>query len=182
MCLAVFLSGHDSTLPLCLLASALHEAGHLAFIEKFTGAPQVLNLRVGEVGIDTNLEGLNFCQELFIILSGPLVNLLLSALCGAISSFYYQKLIFDFSVCNICLCAFNLLPIMSLDGGQLLYLLLTVKYTERICRRIINILTLIFLVPLATLGFIFLFKSKYNYSLLFISIYFIVLIISKEMR
>jgi len=83
---------------------------------------------------------------------------------------------------NLCVAVFNLLPIKYLDGGQLLILLLRSKLDYRRLDLIINIITFVFLVPVAVVGFVFLFNSRYNYSLLFAVLYLICTLVSKEFK
>ena len=74
---------------------------------------------------------------------------------------------------NLCTGLFNMLPVMSLDGGQLMYVILCGKFSGKSAERIINITALIILFPLTVLGFTVLLNSKYNFSLLFVCIYLI---------
>ena len=48
--------------------------------------------------------------------------------------------------------------------------------------KIVDILTVIFLVPLSVSGFIFIFNSSYNFSLLFAALYLISTLVSKEYK
>ena len=75
-----------------------------------------------------------------------------------------------------------MLPVMSLDGGQLLYLILSRRLSENSAEKVVNIITFIFIFPLAALGFLLLFKSKYNFSLLFVCVYLIFSLIFKKNR
>ncbi len=75
---------------------------------------------------------------------------------------------------------FNLLPLMSLDGGRLLELLLSRRCSARVCRNILRVTTFVFILPLMTGGFYLLFHSRYNYSLLAISMYLTVLMFIKR--
>ena len=77
---------------------------------------------------------------------------------------------------------FNALPVSNLDGGQALYLLLTLKFSDTTANKVIDILTIILIFPTAILGFILLFNSKYNFSLLLISIYLIIALMEKNSK
>lgn len=77
---------------------------------------------------------------------------------------------------------FNLIPVMSLDGGQLLYLLLSRRFDEALAERLVNIVTFLFIFPLAAVGFLLLLKSKYNFSLLFVCIYLVLSLVLKNNR
>ena len=71
---------------------------------------------------------------------------------------------------------------MSLDGGQLMYVILSRKFSEKSAERIINITAVIILFPLTVLGFMVLLNSKYNFSLLFVCTYLIASLLCKNNR
>ena len=87
-----------------------------------------------------------------------------------------------FAYVNLSLCLLNLLPVMSFDGGQLLYILLSRRFTGHTAEKTVNIITFIALFPIAVLGFIILFNSDYNFSLLFVCGYIILSLIFKNNR
>ena len=72
--------------------------------------------------------------------------------------------------------------VMSLDGGQLMYVILCRKFSEKSAERIINITAVIILFPLTVLGFMVLLNSKYNFSLLFVCAYLIASLLCKNNR
>ena len=75
---------------------------------------------------------------------------------------------------------FNLLPVMSLDGGQLLYILLSRRRTPGQAEKIVCRLTFICIFPLAALGFVVLFHSHYNFSLLFVCVYLVFTLLTRQ--
>lgn len=83
---------------------------------------------------------------------------------------------------NLCTGLFNMLPVMSLDGGQLMYVILCRKFSEKSAEKIINITAVIILFPLTVLGFMLLLNSKYNFSLLFVCSYLIASLLCKNNR
>ena len=136
----------------------------------------IKEIAFGIVNIDISGESDNFSKaestdELFILLSGPLINLVLSLVLKLIyfnGGCYIINLI---SYQNLFLGIVNLLPISSLDGGRILYILLSKKLDFILAERILNIISLLFLIPLCILGFLLLIKSKYNFSLLILGCY-----------
>uniref|UniRef100_UPI0002DC4984 site-2 protease family protein n=1 Tax=Ruminococcus bromii TaxID=40518 RepID=UPI0002DC4984 len=86
------------------------------------------------------------------------------------------------AMANLCTGLFNMLPVMSLDGGQLMYVILCRKFSEKSAERIINITAVIILFPLTVLGFMVLLNSKYNFSLLFVCAYLIASLLCKNNR
>lgn len=122
------------------------------------------------------IEKLRFKKELYkdiiIILAGPFFNIIA----------YLVFLLFNLklSYINLYIGLFNLLPAASLDGGQLLYLFLQKRFTAGLSAKIADIITIITAFPICCFGIIILFKSKYNFSLLFIGIYLFLSLFLRE--
>lgn len=183
ICVSLFMSDNGSFLLLmCMFASALHEAGHLIFICRFKGKPQSICIYPSEIAINSNLSDVTNRQDLIITIAGVGVNLFVSAVCIFIYSLFSADFIFNMAICNLFVGLFNLLPIKTFDGGQLIELLFSRFFSTRTTERIINIITVVTVIPLATAGLIILFVSPFNYSMLMLMIYYLALIISKEMR
>ena len=66
---------------------------------------------------------------------------------------------------------FNLLPIESTDGGNILYNILMYKTGEEKAKAALKIMSAVFLFFIYVLGFIILFKTKYNFTLLIVAVY-----------
>ena len=97
------------TLPF-LLAAACHEAGHLAALRLLDIPVEALELRAGGAVIRAALPGGK--REALALAAGPGVNLLLAIL--------FEGPCPLFSLCNLTLACFNLLPFPRRDGGRLL--------------------------------------------------------------
>ncbi|MBR1731857.1 MAG: hypothetical protein IJ725_05440, partial [Ruminococcus sp.] len=121
---------------------------------------------------DNSRHRLDYKGDLFITAAGPAVNILLFLI------FYYINS--QLALVNLFIGAFNLLPAASLDGGQLLYLFLTRRLTGRISAFIIYIITIIVSIPLFIIGILVLFQSRYNFSLLLISLFLILSLFIKD--
>ena len=87
-----------------------------------------------------------------------------------------------FAISNLSVGMFNLLPVLSLDGGQLIFIILRQRVGADKAEKIVDIITFITIFPLAVLGFIVLFESKYNFSLLFVCVYLIVSLLTRGNR
>lgn len=181
--LAMVLScGDNHMIPVCIMCSAIHEVGHLVFISKFSGKPSSVSFYPCEVRIVCDCSENTSFQDIIINISGVFFNFLTGTLFYLLYSITGSKVLFDFFVCSFCIGAFNILPIKGLDGASTLESILLLRSSARIAERIINILTVVFLIPIAVIGFLILFLSKNNYSMLFIAVYFTINILSKEMR
>ena len=149
----------------CVMAVIIHECGHL-FEIKITNSSRQLNTTR---------------QNIFIIFFGPLVNFI----CFILFYLLYlcnSEFLLPIAMANLCTGLFNMLPVMSLDGGQLMYVILCRKFSEKSAERIINITAVIILFPLTVLGFMVLLNSKYNFSLLFVCAYLIASLLCKNNR
>lgn len=109
-------------LRLSLLASFIHETGHIIFYvickSKF---PKVT---VTAFGISLNsTNNLSVKQDLVVTCAGPLFNLLAAILFLLIIQVKASYMLYFFAAVNICIGAYNLLPIGILDGARLLSML-----------------------------------------------------------
>ena len=82
---------------------------------------------------------------------------------------------------NLCIGVFNALPVRYLDGGQILSIILSKQCSYETTERILNITSIVFLVPIAVLGLLFVLQAEFNFSLLFAVLYLVYTIISKEL-
>lgn len=179
---SVIISGKDSLIPVCVISSMIHETAHLYYIIKFSGKPR--SITFGAEGLTIETESFNYTpmQELLITASGVVCNFVLFLIFRIVYICHPAELLYNFSMCNLCLGIFNVLPLRSLDGGQLLLLFLSRKFDLYISEIILNVVSFIVVIPVAVVGFMVLFASRYNYSLLIVAIYLIMVITSKEMR
>lgn len=105
-------------LPWGLLACVVHELGHVAAARCFGGKVEQLSLTA--VGAELSFSyraPLTYGRDSLVALAGPGANLLLGGL------FYWQGRHLP-AVLSLGLGVFNLLPILPLDGGRVLYSLL----------------------------------------------------------
>lgn len=104
-----------------LLACAVHELGHVAAALALGGRAERLSLTI--VGAELSFSfrtPLAYWQDSLVALAGPAANLLLGGLFFVLD----RQLP---AVLSLGIGAFNLLPILPLDGGQVLYGLLAEK-------------------------------------------------------
>ena len=106
-----------------LTAAALHELGHLAALRHY-GVP-IRSLRLTALGAALNapaLAHLSYGRELIVTLAGVTVNLLAGCFLAGVGLWFRWEWAFVFAGAHLLLMAFNLLPIMPLDGARALYL------------------------------------------------------------
>ncbi len=169
----IVLSGINSGYILCLFAVILHELGHLIMMIIFKAEVSGFEISAFNITIVQNSRySLSFGKDILCTLAGPAVNVLLFTVCSGFSR--------DFALVNLYIGAFNLLPASSLDGGQALYLLLCRKLSADRSALVSDVVTIITAALLFFIGIIILLNTKYNFSLLFISLYLILSVFMKK--
>lgn len=171
-----------SSLIWCILAVVIHESGHLFAMLKCGYFPERIKISAFEIKIIDRKRYLRTDkQNIFIIFSGPAVNFI----CFIPFFLIYllgNDYVLPFAASNISVGLFNILPVMSLDGGQLAYIFLRRKIGSVRAERTVDTITFITVFPLAILGFMLLLSSRYNFSLLFVCVYLILSLITRGSR
>jgi stage IV sporulation protein FB len=168
-------------IPIAIFLSVMHEFGHIIAFVLNKKHIRRINFELFSVDIfDENNQNCSYTADVFILLSGSVMNFLISAICFCLSHFF-PNYIFSL-ICreSIFIGIINLLPISSLDGGQLLSIFLEKKFDFETAEKISLGISVLFLFPLSVLGFMILFRSWINASLLILCIYLIFLLIKRE--
>ena len=152
--------------------AALHEAAHLFALLCFKEKPREIN--VGVFGMEIRRAGnvgLSYRREILVSLAGPALNTVLAA------AFILLGRERDIIAVNLSMAALNFLPVTPLDGGRALYFWLCGRMAEEKARKITEGAGIITLFPLSFLGFTVLIRSGYNFTLLAVCVYLILLLI-----
>lgn len=100
----------------CVIASIFHEAGHLLAFLFLGHPPKELHFELSGIRLVPQKKLLSTWEDFLVLISGSLVNIILF--------FISLKSFFIFSFFNLAIAFFNLLPMKSLDGGQILLVFL----------------------------------------------------------
>jgi len=166
----------------CIGAVIIHELGHIVPMCIFGYSPEKIKISMFEISIsDNSRQKRSFWQNFFIILFGPFVNFI-CFISFYLLYLYGKDFYLPIAIANLSVGLFNFMPVLSLDGGQLLYLVLCRKITDTNAERTVDILTVVFIFPMFALGFLLLFNSKYNFSLLFVCVYLVFSLVLKNNR
>lgn len=170
-------------LIICFVSAFLHELGHL-FAMYINGCkPKSVVCNLFDIRIIDNKRALTTYKiNLLIILSGVAVNFLIAIIMYVVYYICNIEIFFTIFYVNLIMGVFNLLPVSNLDGGQALYIILTKKLSFETSDKIIDLLTILLILPTAVFGFIILFNSKYNFSLLIVSVYLITALVLKKSK
>ncbi|MBO7217952.1 MAG: hypothetical protein J6V50_04550 [Clostridia bacterium] len=153
----------DKTGELALFfgAALIHEAAHFLMMWFFGCRPKAIRLIPGGINIEENSPKLVYA-DIMILLAGPFSNLCCFLIFKG-----------SFSLINLLLFIYNMLPFDRLDGGSILYLCLSRLFSVRAAENAIKFSTLIAVLLLWGLFVYLLFCGVINYSLLIFSLYLI---------
>lgn len=159
-----------------LAAAACHEAAHVAMLFWLKAPPATVQVTALGCRIIPNREKLlSYRQMAAVSLAGPGMNWLLAgalALLGQGESY--------FAGANLVLGVLHSLPIEPLDGGMALHSLLCVRMKASTAARVSTALSAACLLPLAALGFAILLRTRYNFTLLAMSLYLMLYLVLKR--
>lgn len=161
-----------------LVCAVIHEGAHLAAM-RFKSC-KLQEIRLTPFGVDIVKKDCGtdrgYLCEALISLSGPAANLAAFFFCLLFGGGKYPM----FQEGNLAFFILNLLPVEPLDGGQAMQCLLCLHFTAEKSVKIVRIVSFVFMVPLFTVGFLVLFRSKWNFSLLFLCMYLTALLLLKK--
>lgn len=154
-----------------LLAVCLHEGGHLLAMARCAALPKALRLRAGTVAIEKSGRLLRPGQEACIAAAGPAANLVLAAvglLWYGCTGLYAAAVT---ALTNLLFAAYNLLPILGLDGGDLCLLALSGRMGERRAARLMGLMSWGLIIGLLAAGTYLLAQGAPNPTLLTTGVY-----------
>ena len=153
------------------LFSLLHEGGHLLAVFLLGKKARLFGGK--SYGLSLCLEGLSYQEECWVAAAGPAVSFLLAGIFGLLHPFLKIEEFAYFSFANAGLGILNLLPVLPLDGGRVLFGVLALHCPPLWAERILQGVRLLVLLPLLGLSVWQFLSSGYNISLLLICIYLI---------
>lgn len=158
----------------------IHEISHIVIAKVYK--INIKNLRVSIFGFSAQIENnkkTKTKQKILMYLAGPIANFILAIIFYFLKIEYIEKLKLVYT--NLCLGIFNLLPIIPLDGGNVLKELLKNKYKNIEANKISLFVSKMFLAILVFSYSILIVKVK-NISILILIIYLIYLNLIEEKK
>lgn len=159
----------------CILASIIHELGHLTALAFCKTSPSALVINLFGVRIEKPADcRLTYRQDMAISLAGPVSNVLSAALLYVLVGHSVSVWI------HLVLGAFHLLPIEPLDGGQIWLSFLRSRMSEEKADRVMLWTSVITLIPMTFVSCILLLESGYNFTFLAVTVYVAALVFLKR--
>ena len=165
---AALLLDHSGTVLCCFFAAVMHECGHLLMMRLFCCRLRSISITLFDVKICAD-EPKSVGADAMIASAGVMTNFFFAAVC--------YPFLPMMSLSHLAIGIFNLLPMDSLDGGRLLLLWLTRRLSAFAAERILKAVTFVFLTPILCCGIYVLLHTKYNYSLLAVSLYLLTVLL-----
>ncbi len=145
----------------CILASLVHEGGHLLAMVLAGVPPENCTLSAFGVRIRMPFCEIGYKQNILISLAGPMANGLAAGVllrCDCLTP----------AVAHLVLAVLNLLPSRALDGGQVLRSGLCLLGMERWADRVVQVFSAGVLMLLTTAGLLLVWHGEGNVSLLIV--------------
>jgi len=172
--IAILLTGQFEMYVIAYFFAFLHEIAHVVIAKRF-------NLEVNEIeflpiGFNARILGtwkLSVERELVLFLCGPAINLFFSVfflLVSSIVSTTNTKILIELITVNLFLACFNMIPMVPLDGGRILMIILSREIGIIKCAYFCIYISKLINVILLVLG-IMLFLVSGNYIVIIIICY-----------
>lgn len=177
----LLLVDNNGTMIYGVIAALIHELGHI-FAMIISGCkPQKISFRAFDINIvDTDRIKRSYNDDIFILSAGPISNIIFCIVLYIVYRLTGYMWIIKPIYENIFIAIFNILPIESLDGGQIVFNLLCRKLNIKTAANFTVLISFMVLLPVAILGFYILIVSKYNFSLLLLSCYLMGILLIKH--
>lgn len=167
------ITGHFKEISIIFLIVFIHEMGHVLAAHFFKWRiKEVILLPFGGVASLDEYGNRPLHEEFIVLIAGPIQHLVLLGLFwllhtnGFINDYTYHL----FLINNAMILAFNLLPIWPLDGGKLLFLLLSIHIPFKKAHKLGIITSLGLLIIFSLMTF---FYSTFHLNLIVIQIFLI---------
>lgn len=154
----------DGLAAACLLASVIHEGGHLLAMLLLQISPQGCIL--GAFGLRIQLGGCltGYRHSLYVAAAGPLLN-------GVSAVIFLLLNASEIALVHVLLALLNLLPVSVLDGGELLRCALCLCGVVSLADRIVQLISWCVISLILIMGFCLVVQRPSNPTLLIVGVY-----------
>lgn len=162
-----------------LLAVFLHEAGHLFCMWAKGIPPKQIKLIPSSIQI-TASDFSSFKSDIAVSFCGPLCNLVLFIILYFNFYLYKNYNILIFSLINLLIAFFNMLPLKGLDGGKILHSIVALKSNTEKADKVLSIVTFIFSLLTVAFAVFLTVNNIFNISLYITALYLLIISIAKK--
>ncbi len=153
-----------------LFAVFIHEAGHLFAMWAADCQPRAIRLIPASVQIIRGFSPKR-CGELAVTICGPVANLVLFFVLYANYFIFKNEQSLEFSILNLVIALFNLLPVSGLDGGTLLTFFIS-RFTDVYkAESAVRIITVAFALVAFLVGVYLWVSGTVNISVFIVAVY-----------
>ena len=158
----------------------LHESAHFFVAKKMGYYPEKIHLNFFGAALE-GVDDFNLSDEIKVVLAGPSLNLFFIILCYLSFWFYPESFNFlnEILIANWSIFLFNFLPIFPLDLGRLILVVFSKNHNRKQALKITKNIS-IFFVSLLFVVFVVSFFFKYNFSLGFVCVNLMFLVLSSS--
>lgn len=161
-----------------LFAVIMHEIGHLFAMWVLECAPKRIKLIPASVQITSSFSG-RYKNDIIVAVCGPAVNFVLFLTLYFNYLAFKNQLVLYCALLNLIIGLFNSLPVAGLDGGTVLYSVISKKSNPNKAAVIVKIITLVIAFLIIVSAVVLTLKGKLNLSLYIVGIYLILMSIIK---
>ena len=166
---AVYFAAGIKAVLAVLISVVIHELGHSAAIKLFGG--KVVSVRFDSSGLCMDSNGIESAVgELIVLASGPAAGLIFAAICSHYPENGFAVLL---TAVGFVLTAYNLLPVYPLDGGRMVYTVLSGCIGRKKCADIMYLIGIITGTIIAVCGLLSLAKD-YGTALLIAGVWLLI--------
>jgi len=166
---ALLLWQPDGPAVSCVVASAVHEGGHLLAMLLLGYPPRACTLGAFGMRIRLGERLPAYRDNLLISAAGPAANLVSAGVLFVLNSP-------TAATAHLVLAVLNLLPASALDGGELLRCSLCLMGLEKNASFVLQLTSALILLPLAAVSGLLFLQGWGNGTLLIVSVYLVVLV------
>lgn len=161
-----------------LFAVVIHEAAHLFLMWVQDCAPLSVRLIPASVQINKKFS-FSAKNDILIAAAGPAANLLLAACLYFNYAAFGNLTVLYYSLLNLIIGLFNLLPVKGLDGGTILYNAICKFKGQEKANLIMRIITLILAFAVIFVAVTLTLRHKFNISIYIVGIYLFIMSLMK---
>ena len=160
--------GRNFLLFIPFAAALLHELGHLIVMLICNQSVREITILPFGIDIKKSHSISSYKADIVVSAAGIMVNSIMIALCNILPESAAVEL---FKQSNAVLLLINILPIKTLDGGQILEKILLLFLAPNTVEKIIGFCSFVCIIIVGSVAIWVLFYSGYNFTLLFMCMY-----------